>query len=603
MMKWTISKKFFIVLLLSFTTINIFNFSMDYVKEKEKFYASLGGEEWDREIYKLSGDFHDHYDEINEDYIELIRKSTYQPNIFLINDQKEIIYDGLNEKNMVLTVEDLLSSYSNNQMQIILDDLEDDKKKQIESYLSKYDGHFLSVSFASPTYDEHMKKHSIYVDDLTYLKIDNQVIFNRLNGENIHNTYFVEYTSQNFYVSRYSFSTNEGVYVLNYQEIKDDVLSQINLNNFSDEYVQPLNYTGYYENNKTVYHIYCQSLIRQSVDYNEFQEYAAADINEYIVLYNYDYYGLDKLMNQVIDNNTLFIQLSCVLVVVLSAILSHLLTKRIINIDKITQKIANNHFNVYLDEKGNDELGVLSHNINKMNRQLKTTIDQLNEELLHAKRLETMRKEFIANFTHEIKTPLSIINGYIELIENTQNEHKKEEYLQAIEHETSHINDLVLAMLNLSRLESGTVELKKNDVDIEDLVSTALDEMSSLLKKKQVKIIMNGKSPVMNIDPFEMEMVIKNFLSNAIKHTPEQGHIYISYTENQVNIENEGSSLTDEQMQSIWDTYVSGDREGTGLGLAICKTILELHDFDYGVNNTEKGVAFWFRYKEKEIVL
>lgn len=577
---------------------------MDYVKEKEKLYESLNGKEWEQEIYKLSGDFHDQYDEINEDYIELIKKSDYHSNILLINDQKEIIYDGLSEQDFVLTVEEeLLPSYSCNQIQMIFNDLEEDKKKQIESCFSSYCGESLSISFASPIYDEHMVNQTLFADDLTYLKIDDQVILNRLNGENIHKTFFIEYSSQNFYASRNSLIEDEEVFVLDFIEIKDHIIEHINLDPLLEEYVQPLDQAGFFEKDRTIYHVYCKSLIGQSAVQNDFQKYNRDDMNKYIILYNYDYYGLDNLMNRVIHNNALFICLSCILVVILSAVLSHLLTKRVIDIERITQRIANNNFNLYLDEKGNDELGVLSRHINKMNRQLKTTIDQLNEELLHVKQLESMRKEFIANFTHEIKTPLSIINGYIELIENTQDEYKKEDYLKAIEQETSHINGLVLAMLNLSRLESGKVELKKDNVDIEDLVSTSLDSMSSLLKQKQLKIIIQGKSPVMNIDSFEMEMVIKNFLNNAIKHTPKQGYIYIIYTENQVIIENEGSSLTDEQIKTIWDTYVSGDREGTGLGLAICKTILELHHFDYGVKNTEKGVAFWFGYKAKETVL
>ncbi|MEG0685562.1 MAG: ATP-binding protein, partial [Coprobacillus sp.] len=88
---------------------------------------------------------------------------------------------------------------------------------------------------------------------------------------------------------------------------------------------------------------------------------------------------------------------------------------------------------------------------------------------------------------------------------------------------------------------------------------------------------LNGENAVIQADPFELEMVIKNFMSNAIKHTPQGCYIEIMYNQNEISIENEGSSITEEQSQRIWDTYVSSDREGTGLGLAICKTILELH--------------------------
>lgn len=96
-----------------------------------------------------------------------------------------------------------------------------------------------------------------------------------------------------------------------------------------------------------------------------------------------------------------------------------------------------------------------------------------------------------------------------------------------------------------------------------------------------------------------MQMVIKNFLSNAIEHTPKNKHIYIVYNENIISIENEGEFISVDQMNRIWDTYVSSDREGTGLGLAICKTILALHHYGYYVENTSRGVKFTITINKK----
>ena len=96
-----------------------------------------------------------------------------------------------------------------------------------------------------------------------------------------------------------------------------------------------------------------------------------------------------------------------------------------------------------------------------------------------------------------------------------------------------------------------------------------------------------------------MQMVIKNCLSNAIKHTPKNKHIYIVYNENIISIENEGEFISVDQMNRIWDTYVSSDREGTGLGLAICKTILDLHHYGYYVENTSRGVKFTITINKK----
>ena len=95
-----------------------------------------------------------------------------------------------------------------------------------------------------------------------------------------------------------------------------------------------------------------------------------------------------------------------------------------------------------------------------------------------------MRKEFIANFTHEIKTPLSIINAYIELIEAGKDDDKKQQYLSAIHQEIEHINQLIMAMLDLSRLESGKVELHKEDIDLEDLLMSIVETFAPILKKE-----------------------------------------------------------------------------------------------------------------------
>jgi len=232
-----------------------------------------------------------------------------------------------------------------------------------------------------------------------------------------------------------------------------------------------------------------------------------------------------------------------------------------------------------------------------MSQRLKLTIQQLNDEIEHVKQLESVRKEFIANFTHEIKTPLAIINGYIELIEETKDDQKKSIYLEAINQETDKINQLILAMLDLSRLESGQVELHIQELDLEDILTTIIESFASLLEKKQIQVVMTGEYSTIEADLFEMELVIKNLISNAIKHTPQNGHIYICYENQTLFIENEGEHLSDKQKEKIWDTYVSSDREGTGLGLAICKTVLDLHGFSYDVHNTERGVSFQVNLK------
>lgn len=330
--------------------------------------------------------------------------------------------------------------------------------------------------------------------------------------------------------------------------------------------------------------------ILQQIKLNNSSHYTIGYINHVNVYFNY---FNKSLMDQFINHIGLYI-LSIVFAFGVSYLFERMISRRIYVINQGIKAIDNNCFDIILEEHTHDEFGILSHNINLMSHKMKKTIEQLSAEVENVKKLESVRKEFIANFTHEIKTPLGIINGYIELIEETNDSMKKEQYLKAIEEECQRINELVLGMLKLSRLESGKVELKRENRDMEDIVSSTIDSFTSLLAQKRIQIIMEAESITLSVDPFEIQIVIQNFLSNAIKNTPQFGHIYIKYQDNKIYIENEGSHISQSQMSSIWDTYVSGDREGTGLGLAICKTILDLHAFHYGVENTEKGVQFWF---------
>ena len=312
----------------------------------------------------------------------------------------------------------------------------------------------------------------------------------------------------------------------------------------------------------------------------------------------YDRGGYSDTLDKTIKDKYSVYLIDFVLAILVSLIISYMITRRIKKIESVTEKIANNHFDEKLETKSKDELGSLSKHINVMSSQLKQKIQQLNNEIEQVKKLEVVRQEFIANFTHEIKTPLGIIDGYIELIHDTDDQKKKEQYLVAIEQEIERIDKLVKAMLDLSKLEAGKVELKIEDVNLDDLITVVIDSMISLIQKKHLKINIKGNNTIIQADPFEFEIVIKNILNNAIKFTPEYGHINICYDKNMISIENEGLHLSDEQIESIWNTYVSGDRQGTGLGLAICKSILNLHGFSCKVYNTQKGVCFLIKIKE-----
>ena len=299
------------------------------------------------------------------------------------------------------------------------------------------------------------------------------------------------------------------------------------------------------------------------------------------------------------DNSSTYL-LAFVLIILICLSIAYMVIKPIRRIESTAKHIARKEFDYPIDTTRHDELGDLSRSIDRMSKELESTINNLHQEIERVQRLEVIRKEFVSNFTHEIKTPLGIINGFSELVEIEQDEKKRNEYITIIQNETKRINELVLAMLDLSKLESQKVSLKLEEVDLLDIVGDCLDSMMYLFERKQIKVHTQLDSSMVKADRFKIEMVIDNFISNALRYTAEGKNVYVRLDEHGFEIENEGHPIPKDDLEKIWLTFHKVDRsrnaEGTGLGLAICKDILDLHHFEYGVKNTEKGVLFYFKY-------
>lgn len=316
------------------------------------------------------------------------------------------------------------------------------------------------------------------------------------------------------------------------------------------------------------------------------------------VFYDFQSGGRNQLKNDLFKDNFPLLLGGFLFIVLFSYLISYMTTRRIKEIDRIAMEITNNNFEGVLDTKGHDELSSLSSHINTMSSNLKRNIDALNLEIDQVKKMEQLRKEFIAQFTHEIKTPLAIINGNIDLLENVDDEDKKAKYIEVINKEIAVINDLVLQMLDLSKLEAKAITLDKKEIDLRELSEDIIDDYEQLLMDKKLKIEIQGEDVLIVGDRKRIEMVIQNYLSNAIKHAFINSTIKIKIKENEFSIENKGKQIDENRMDSIWESFVSDDQKGTGLGLAIVRNILELHEMSYGVYNLQGGVEFYFRWKK-----
>ncbi len=318
---------------------------------------------------------------------------------------------------------------------------------------------------------------------------------------------------------------------------------------------------------------------------------------------------VDEAVQMVQDYYIYIIAFVVVLIFLASFYYSKQIAKPLLKINDTTKKIAHLDFTEQIPITSKDEIGDLSKNINVLSNKLHSHIGQLEQDIEKERKLENTRKEFISGVSHELKTPLSIMKSCISILKDGVAEHKKEYYFGAMEREVDKMDTLILDMLELAKCESGTYKMKKDPFYIDTVMDDICEHLSVEIEKKELHVHKN-------IGPFEVvanqgriEQVIVNFITNAIRYTPNKEDIIISTIDEKdrikVCIENKGTHIEEEQLDKIWDRFYRVDaarqrsQGGTGLGLAISKNILELHDAEYGAENTEDGVLFYFYLPKK----
>lgn len=293
--------------------------------------------------------------------------------------------------------------------------------------------------------------------------------------------------------------------------------------------------------------------------------------------------------------------------------ISYSFTTPIIQIHRIAEEISNLNFNNKLDIKSEDEFGALGKSINKMSTQLEQNIkdlqrtnDRLAKEILEKNEVDAMRREFIASASHELKTPLSMIMGYSEALKLSDLDNDtKDEYINIILDETNKMNKLVQDLLKLSQIENRAVETDLKDFKINDLVNDTVNLFSLKFKDRDIQVEVKTIDRLVNSDYNKLQTVLTNFISNALNHVDENKQIKISVSLDEkntvrVSVFNSGEHIPKSEINHIWDSFYKVDKArtrsygGQGLGLAICRTTLEILGYDYGVNNVEGGVQFYF---------
>ena len=298
---------------------------------------------------------------------------------------------------------------------------------------------------------------------------------------------------------------------------------------------------------------------------------------------------------------------------IIAYLISRHWVKPILQINTITKKMSHMDFSGKFKGKTTDEIGELGENINFLSDRLEQSIDELQrinnhleDELKKERQIDEMRQNLLANVSHDLKTPIAIIQGYAEgLRENiSESQEDREFYSSVIIEEADRMNKLVRQILSLSQLELGKIKPEIETMEISSYIDITIGKFSLMFKEKGINIESKAEKCMILADSNMLSQVLVNLITNAADHTKRNGNIIITTEQKEkklhINVFNEGEPIPEDELDKIWLSFYKRDKArtgsygGTGIGLTIVKTIMEAHKNKFGVFNDENGVNFWF---------
>ncbi len=321
-----------------------------------------------------------------------------------------------------------------------------------------------------------------------------------------------------------------------------------------------------------------------------------------------------------ISNNTLITIgiLTLIISAFVASFISRKFTEPILQLNDITKKMANLNFEQkYRISDSEDEINELGKSINTMSDKLESTIkelrktnSELEKDIEEKSKIDEMRKQFISDVSHELKTPIALIQGYAEgLIENVNTDDESRKfYAEVILDETNKMDLLVKQLLQLTKIEYGKLEFNNKQFDLCELIKEVIRKCNVMLEENKIEVLFDYESSIyVYADDFYIEQIITNYFTNAIKNAKEingkkQIKIRIEEIENKIRatIFNTGDNIPEEELDRIWGRFYKVDNSrnrensGSGIGLSIVKAIQNNYKNKYGVENKENGVEFYF---------
>ncbi len=278
--------------------------------------------------------------------------------------------------------------------------------------------------------------------------------------------------------------------------------------------------------------------------------------------------------------------------------ISKKISRPIEKITNISKKMSSGNYDVKFDT-GTD--------INEI-KELEITLNKMSEEL---SKTENLRREFLANVSHDLKTPLTLIKANAEMVRdlNYNNKEKREKSLNTVTSEVDRLNLLVEDILDLSKMQSNADDLDLEEFNISEVIRTIVERFNVLCERDGYSIECDLFDFNITADKKKIEQVIYNLITNAMNYTGDDRKVFIKMKNDdkkvKIEIIDTGAGINEEDLEHIWDKYYKADKKykrvtyGTGLGLSIVKNILNLHNFEYGVESEKsKGTIFYFYVKK-----
>lgn len=292
-------------------------------------------------------------------------------------------------------------------------------------------------------------------------------------------------------------------------------------------------------------------------------------------------------------------------------------TKPILELSQIAQKMAQLDFSARYVSHSGDELGELGESINSLSTQLDKSItelqaanEKLTQEIEQERRIDQMRKQFVSNVSHELKTPIALIQGYAEglKLNVAEDQASKDYYCDVIGDEADKMNRMVKELLELSQLEAGYIPLQISVFDINTLLQETLKKYDLIFRDKGIEVELEAEQLMVEGDQARIGQVLGNYLNNAIDHVDDLKQIRIAADgvdgRVRVSVYNSGPPIPADAADKIFTSFYKLDEArtrafgGSGLGLSIVRAIMDQHRQKYGVLNQPDGVSFWFELEE-----